>query len=110
VRDHPALEGIEIPKTGQPGRAGALATKSLLFVGEGSGIYATPPGGGGPMLRAYDKRTGAIISEFELPANQSGVPMTYLHEGRQYIVVAVGARGRPGEFVALTLPRPSAVK
>jgi quinoprotein glucose dehydrogenase len=59
---------------------------------------------GGTKLRAHDKATGAILHEFTLPANQSGVPMTYAVDGRQYIVVAVGARGLPGELVALTLP------
>ena len=66
------------------------------------------------MLRAHDKQTGEIISELELPANQSGIPMTYAlpvkdaDEGepayKQYIVVAVGAQNHPGELVALTLP------
>ncbi len=56
------------------------------------------------MFRAYDKKTGEIVSEFKLPANQSGIPMTYMLNGRQYIVVAVGARNQPAELVALTLP------
>ena len=55
-------------------------------------------------LRAHDKATGEILHEIELPANQSGVPMTCEVNGRQYIVVVVGARGIPGELVALTLP------
>jgi quinoprotein glucose dehydrogenase len=55
------------------------------------------------MFYAYDKKTGAIASRFELPANQSGIPMTYVLNGRQYIVVAVGARNHPGELVALSL-------
>ena len=45
-----------------------------------------------------------MVAEIELPANQTGLPMTYMHEGRQYIVMAVGARGLPGELVALALP------
>jgi quinoprotein glucose dehydrogenase len=80
-----------------------MVTKTLLFAGEGSGLFATPPGMGGPKFRAYDKKTGAIISEFTLPENQSGVPMTYMYQGKQYIVVAVGAVGKPAELVALTL-------
>ena len=104
VREHPALEGIDIPKTGQGGRAGAMVTKTLLFVGEGPGMYAEPKGSGGPIFRAYDKTTGEIVSEIELPMNQTGLPMTYLHEGRQFIVVAVGARREHGELVALALP------
>ena len=60
-------------------------------------------GGGGNKLRAHDKVTGEVLHEFILPANQSGVPMTYEVNGKQYIVVAVGARGSPGELVALTV-------
>jgi quinoprotein glucose dehydrogenase len=105
VRDHPALQGIEIPRTGNPGRTGALVTKTLLFVGEGSGLYAAAPAAGGPMLRAYDKATGATVSEFELPGNLTGVPMSYSLDGRQYILAAVGLRRVAGEFVALALPK-----
>jgi quinoprotein glucose dehydrogenase len=103
VRDHPALRGVDLPRTGRPERSGLLVTKTLLFAGEGGGLYARY-GSGGRMLRAHDKLTGEIIAEFELPANQTGVPMTYMVDGRQYIVVAVGAAGHPGELVALSVP------
>jgi quinoprotein glucose dehydrogenase len=79
-----------------------LVTKALLFAGEGSGLYASD-GGGGNKFRSYDKTTGEIISEIELPANQTGIPMTYSINGKQYIVVAVGAVGHAGELVALSL-------
>jgi quinoprotein glucose dehydrogenase len=104
VRNHPALQGVTLPNTGRWEHAGLLVTRTLLFAGEGSGLYAVPPGAGGPMFRAYDKSTGEILAEIALPANQSGVPMTYMAGGKQYIVVPVGAVGVPGEFVALTLP------
>jgi len=103
VREHPALAGIDLPRTGRPERVGMLVTKTLLFAGEGGGLFGMF-GGGGPMFRAYDKRTGAIVSELELPAHQTGVPMTYLLDGVQYIVVAVGAKEHPAELVALRLP------
>ncbi len=102
VKNIPALKGIKIPRTGSPERVGMLVTKSLLFAGEGSGLYASD-GGGGKVFRAHNKATGKIISEFELPANQTGVPMTYSINGKQYIVVAVGTVGHPGELVALSL-------
>ena len=104
VKNHPALRGVTIPRTGKPERAGLMVTKTLLFGGEGSGLFAMPPYAGGPMFYAYDKATGDVVWEFTLPAHQSGIPMTYMIDGRQYIVVAVGARGRPGELVALSLP------
>ncbi len=95
--------GIELPRTGRPDRSGLLVTKSLLFAGEGGGLYATARSGG-PMLRAHDKATGAIVSEFELPGHQTGLPMTYAINGRQFIVVAVGAANHPGELIALSIP------
>jgi len=104
VKNHPLLNGVNIPKTGKPERAGIMVTKALVFAGEGGGLFAVPPFSGGPMLRAYDKKTGEIVSEFKLPANQTGIPMTYMLNGKQYIVVAVGARSQPAELVALTLP------
>ena len=104
VKKHPALRGVSVSKTGRPERSGIMVTKTLVFAGEGSGLFAVPPGSGGPMFRAHDKLTGEVVAELTLPANQSGIPMTYMVDGRQYIVVAVGATGVPGEFVALALP------
>ncbi len=103
VKNHPALKGVTLPRTGRYEHVGLLVTKTLLFAGEGSGLFAVPPGSGGPMLRAHDKLTGEIISEFKLPANQSGIPMSYMVNGRQFILVAVGAQGVPAEFVALAV-------
>ncbi len=103
VKNHPALEGIDVGRTGRPDRGGLLATSTLLFAGEGGGMYAAF-GSGGNKFRAHDKATGEVLAEIELPANQTGLPMTYMHGGRQYIVVAVGARRHPGELVALALP------
>jgi quinoprotein glucose dehydrogenase len=101
--NNPALAGIKLPaRTGSFDQVGLLVTKTLLFAGEGSGLWRA--GGGGNKLFAYDKGTGAIVHELTLPANQSGAPMTYAIDGRQYIVVAVGAKGLPGELVALRLP------
>ena len=104
VKNHPALDGLDIPPTGKAERGGLLVTKTLVFAGEGSGLFAAPRDTGGPMFRAHDKLTGEVISEFELPAHQTGLPMTYLVDGKQYIVVAVGARDHPAELVALSLP------
>ena len=103
VKNHPALEGIDVGRTGRPDRGGVLATSTLLFAGEGGGMFAAF-GSGGNRFRAHDKATGEVLAEIELPANQTGLPMTYMHEGRQFIVVAVGARRHPAELVALALP------
>ena len=98
VVNHPALEGIDIPRTGKYVRGGTLVTKSLLFAAAAWQLS------GEPILRAYDKRTGDVIAAVELPAIATGVPMTYGLNDKQYIVVAVGAFNHPAELVALTLP------
>jgi len=96
VANHPLFEGVDLPQTGTSSRATLLVTKTLLFSGEGSG--------GAPVLRAHDKATGAVVAEIELPATATGIPMSYMYGGRQYIVVGVGGRGYPAGLVALTLP------
>lgn len=101
VRNHPMLESIELPRTGHNDRAGLLVTQSLLFAGEGAGMYVANEGG--TRFRAHDKTTGAIVAEIDLGARQSGLPMTYAVDGRQYIVVAAGLPGQGGEFIALTV-------
>ena len=102
-RDHPALKHLNLPPLGQMGRAAPLVTRTLLFVTEGSAAgLSVPPGGGGPWLRAFDKRTGAVVAQIPLPAGATGAPMTYLHDGRQYIVVAVADEGHAPELVALS--------
>jgi len=107
LKDHPAFKGLpNIPALGRPGRLAALVTKNFVFMGEGSDSgVGIAPGGGGPMFRAFDKKTGAIVWEMELPAGVSNAPMTYMADGRQYIVVAVSGRQYPGELLALSFPR-----
>ena len=61
-------------------------------------------GGGGNAFRLLDKKTGKVIHEMQLPAMATGIPMTYMADGRQFIVVAVGAAGYPAELIALALP------
>ena len=103
VRDHPALRGLKIPRTGRLGKIGTLVTKTLLIAGEG-GFFTTPSGERGAMLRAYDKATGEEVGAVLMPAPQTGSPMTYLLNGTQYIAVAISGGGHPGELVAFRLP------
>ena len=105
LRNHPAFKGLNLPALGTPGRLAALVTKTFVFMGEGSDSgVGVPPGYGGKMFRAFEKKTGKIAWEMELPAGTSGAPMTYMVNGKQFIVVAVGGRNFPGELVALALP------
>jgi len=101
IASHEKLRGVDMPRTGHDDRAGLLVTRSLLFAGEGIGLYGAKYGGS--KFRAHDKLTGEILAEVDMGVRQSGVPMTYAINGRQYIVVAAGAANRAGELVALTL-------
>jgi len=116
-RDHPLLAPLGLPPLGNPGRSSPLLTRTLLFVGEGAepSMAASPrvppempleiaPGAGGRLFRAYDKATGDVLAAVELPAGTTGAPMTYMFEGKQYIVVAVGSPDEPPGYVALSLP------
>jgi quinoprotein glucose dehydrogenase len=107
--EHPALRDIELPPLGQPGRVSPLVTKSLVILGEGgnSGVVVLRSiwgGAGGKSLRAYDKMTGEVLGEVELPGGTTAAPMTYMVDGRQYIVVTVGWDDMSSEYVALALP------
>jgi quinoprotein glucose dehydrogenase len=104
VKDNPALKGVDLSHAGKPERSPLLVTKTLLFGADGSGLFNAGPGAGGKMFRAIDKKTGAVVYEIALPASTTGIPMTYMVDDRQYIVVAVGARGTPAELVAFALP------
>lgn len=96
IKNHRLLQGLRIPPTGKLSHATKLVTKTLLVYGEGRS--------GAPLLHAVDKRTGKHIASVELPAPTTTAPMTYLHEGKQYIVVAVRSGSVPSALVALRLP------
>jgi quinoprotein glucose dehydrogenase len=98
IRDNPALKGLNIPRTGRPGVFSVLVTKTLVICGERSaGKSAT-------MLRAYDKATGREVGAVPMPAGQTGTPMTYTLNGKQYIVLAIAGPGFPAELIAFKLP------
>ena len=96
VKNHPLLEGVDVGNTGARSHATKLVTKTLLMYGEGRGAA--------PIFRAVDKATGAELGAVELPGSTLTAPMTYMHEGVQYVVMAVGGRGMAGALVALRLP------
>jgi len=94
IAENPALAGLTIPPTGRQTRAVVLATKTLLFSAEGWG--------GTPALRAHDKATGEVLAEIALPGPVGNVPMSYMVDGKQYIVVSVGG-DNGAELVALSI-------
>ncbi len=116
-RDHPLLKPLNLPPLGNTGRSAPLLTKSLLFVGEGDPIMtgdprripesmppSLAPGAGDRKFRAFDKATGRVVWETDLPAGTTGAPMTYQVNGKQFIVLAVGLQQHPAEYIALSLP------
>ncbi len=104
VRNHPALKGLNIPRTGRAANTiGLLVTKTLMIAGE-PGTFTLPDGRQGAMLRAYDKASGKEQGAVYMPTGQTGTPMTYVLNGKQYIVVAIGAANYPAELVAFRLP------
>ncbi len=94
---------MTIPRTGQTGYAGVLVTKTLVVAGE-TRVTTTSTGRRGAMMRAYNKATGQEVGAVYMPAPQSGSPMTYIYNGKQYIVVAVSGGNYSGELIAFKLP------
>lgn len=107
VRNHPRLKGMNIPKTGQGGSVGVLVTKSLVIAADPQ-VTTTPDHPRGAMMRAYDKQTGKEVGAVWMPAPVSGSPMTYMLDGRQYIVIAVSGGNYSGEYIAFSLPESAA--
>jgi quinoprotein glucose dehydrogenase len=116
-RNHPLLKALNLPPLGNPGRGGLFVTRTLLFAGEGDPVMvragnrlppemprSIAPGAGGRKFRAFDKATGAVVWEIELPAGTTGAPMTYMFEGKQFIVVAIGGVDEAAEYIALSIP------
>ena len=104
VRNSPALKGLNIPRTGRASNTiGLLVTKTLMIAGE-PGTFTMPDGRQGAMLRAYDKASGKEQGAVYMPTGQTGTPMTYMLNGRQYIVIAIAAANYPAELVAFRLP------
>lgn len=114
-RAHPLLKDLNLPPLGAPWRNAPLVTRSLLFIANGQGNLGggrNLPVGGRPLstgvpaepikLRAYDKATGALVWDFAPPSRPLASPMTYLHQGVQYLVVATGS-GASAELIAFSL-------
>ncbi|MGE0703149.1 MAG: pyrroloquinoline quinone-dependent dehydrogenase [Vicinamibacterales bacterium] len=102
IKNHPLLKGVNVPRTGRTGRIGVLVTKTLLIAGEG-GFFTAPNGQRGAMLRAYDKATGKEVGAVYMPAPQTGSPMTYMLDGKQYLAVSISGPGYSGELVVFTV-------
>ncbi len=103
IRNHPLLKGMNLPRTGQTGGVVTAVTKTLVLAGDPQ-VTTTADHPRGAMLRAYDKLTGKEVGAVYMPAQQSGGIMTYMVNGKQYIVVAVSGGAYSGEYIAYSLP------
>jgi len=104
-RHHPALAHLDLPPLGDATPSAVIATKTLLFVTQADkSTPRSPVNVGGTKFLALDKATGETLASIELGVGQNGTPMTYMHGGKQYVVVAVGSTDHPAELVALALP------
>jgi glucose dehydrogenase len=103
-RDHPLLTNLHLPPLGNIGRPAPLLTNTLLFLADSSNAVMGRAGVAGPAkLRAFNKATGELLAQIDLPVGATGGPMTYMVDGRQYIVVPVGGKGYGAGWVALGL-------
>jgi len=107
IKHHPLLKGVDIPRTGQTGILGTLTTKTLVICGD-CGLFTDEKGRKGARLRAYDKATGEQKGAVFMDKAQTGATMTYMHQGKQYLVCAQGG-GYGADLVAWRLPGEAAV-
>ena len=103
-RNHPELRHLKLPPQGIYHRTYCVVTKTLLLTTQEGGWFNEETPTEAPVLRAFDKKTGAFIASVPLPAHPTGAPMTYSTGGKQYVAVPVGGNGKPSEIIALALP------
>jgi quinoprotein glucose dehydrogenase len=107
-RNHPLIKDLHLPPLGTPGRPVPLVTKTLLFLGESSDAVMGHAGLlGEAKFRAYDKASGQVVWEKELPVGTTGGPVTYMAQGKQYLVLPIGGKGYGAGWVALAVAPPS---
>jgi quinoprotein glucose dehydrogenase len=121
AQSNPVLKQLGLPPVGRAARGHVLLTRTLLIIAqegttqrESAALRKASPEPGtvsvptfevhDPKLVAYDKRTGKIVGEVALPRNATGAPMTYMLNGKQFVIIPTGGANLPAELVALHLP------
>lgn len=108
-RDHPAIKHLNLGPLGSAtngvmSNGGGVLTKELLFMVQPDpnprDMFQTGTDG---VIRAFEKTNGDELWEYRLGKVPRGTPMTYMHEGKQYVVTAIGGRIQPAELVAFRL-------
>jgi quinoprotein glucose dehydrogenase len=103
-RDHPALKSLNLPKLGVNRRGYTVVTKTLLLAVQEGSSFSTQPPKEPAKLSAFDKATGKLLAEVDLPGHATGAPITYMAGGKQYVVIPIGGGIYPAELIALALP------
>ena len=98
---HEALRDLNLPPLGGA-LGGPLVTKTLLIVNDGNRDLDDSLGGW-DSISAYDKATGEYLGAIRLPAGPHGNPITYMHQGKQYIAISAGG-GAAAQLLVLSLP------
>ncbi len=93
VRNNPALAGVDIGNTGSGAVGPMVVTDTLL-------IYGNVASDGTDMLYAIDKATGQQVAAIEAPARSRYGMSSWVHEGRQYLVLQTGS-----SLTAMALPQ-----
>ena len=111
-KDHPAIAHLNLPDLGSNSQGvlsngGLVLTKTLLFIiqAELDEQSMTRQGKRGH-LRAFDKKSGELVFEHQMEPTPHGTPITYMHEGKQYVVLAAGGDRQPAQLVAFALEAP----
>ena len=92
IRNHPLLQGLNVPDPGRSGHSAMLVTSTLLMA---TGFTSDNT----PHLFAIDKKTGQRVGQVATPARGEYGIMTYMHNGKQYVVLPID-----GGYTALALP------
>jgi quinoprotein glucose dehydrogenase len=96
----PMFAGVKLPPVGAGGQPQVITTKTLVVYGTGrsGGSRGAPP-----QIFAVDKATGKQAGSVQIPSKTTAVPMTFMHQGKQYIVFATGSNENTA-LIALALP------
>lgn len=103
-RDHPAIRHLNLPPLGRNRRGYLVVTKTLLLAIQEGSWFNSGPHDEAPKLRAFDKRTGELLGEIDVPGHATGAPITYMAYGKQYFAYPTGGASEPAQLIALALP------
>ena len=108
-RNHPLLQGLDVPPLGERVMTASVLVTKTLVIGTankraaGNPVEWSDPDVEQQVMFVFDKTDGTHLRTIRLDGLSAGAPMTYLHNGKQYIALAVG-RANTAALVALSLP------